>query len=155
YRPNYEYNRKTGRRAHRHRTSTSSSASLRAAVSDLEAGKDTAHTATRGLYWCRRGILRTGRGGGGGIAAISGKSTDHAAADACSKPRIASRVISPLNSSTNGSSVVMLNGSCANNSRFRTKMLHWPISQIAPQSATCFCVPGGRNRRTISTAAVR
>jgi hypothetical protein len=63
---------------------------------------------------------------GAGVLAI-----DQAAADACSKPPIASRVMSSVSSSVNGSSVVMLNGSWANSSRFRTKMLHWPISQMA------------------------
>jgi len=90
------------------------------------------------------------RGLGRGVLAI-----DQAAADACSKPPIASRVMSSVSSSVNGSSVVMLNGSWANSSRFRTKMLHWPISQMATLRATRFDVPGGRNRRTISTAVVR
>src|ERR1035441_11044224 len=49
--------------------------------------------------------------------------------EACSSPPIASRVISSVSSSTNGSSIVMLNGSCANSSRVRTKTLHCPISQ--------------------------
>jgi len=62
-----------------------------------------------------------------------------AAADACSKPPIASRVTSSVSSSVNGSSMLMLNGSCANSSRFRTKMLHWPISQMATHKATQVC----------------
>ena len=74
---------------------------------------------------------------------------DQAAADACSKPPIASRVMSSVSSSVNDSSVLMLNGCCANSSPFRTKMAHWPISQMATHKATRFWVPGGRNRRTI------
>src|ERR1035438_9371810 len=75
--------------------------------------------------------------------------------DACSSPPIASRVISSVSSSTNGSSIVILNGSCANSSRFLTKTLHCPISQMAAHRAARFCVFGGRNRRTRSTAVVR
>src|SRR5450759_4717532 len=49
--------------------------------------------------------------------------------DACSNPPIASRVMSSASSSTNGSSTVILNGSCENSSRFRTQTLHCPSSQ--------------------------
>jgi hypothetical protein len=66
--------------------------------------------------------------------------------------------MSSVNSSVKGSSVVMLNGSWANNSRFRTKTPHWPINQMATHKATRFCVPNGaqmRNRLTQSASGVR
>jgi hypothetical protein len=78
-----------------------------------------------------------------------------AAVEACSKPPIANRVMSSVSSSTNGWSMVMPNGSCANSSRLRTKTPHWPISQMATHRAIRFSVSGGKNRRTISVAAVR
>ena len=59
---------------------------------------------------------------------------DQAAADACSKPPIASRVMSSVSSSVNASSVVMPNGSCPNSSRFRTNaaLTHQPERRNVP-----------------------
>jgi 3-oxoacyl-[acyl-carrier protein] reductase len=73
----------------------------------------------------------------------------------CGSPPIATLVMRSASSSTNRSSIVIRNGSCVNRSRFRTKTLHCPMRQIAAQRAARSCVFGGRNRRTISTAAER